>query len=98
VAAMQAASRAKERELRAEARRTRQLNRRKKRTIINDDGEEEEVEEDAPDDDEDDDEDAPEEDVEEEAQPDTVKLALRSGPYAMCRKARLGKREDMSGF
>jgi len=78
VAAMQAASRAKERELRAEARRTRQLNRRNERTIIKDDGE--------------DDEDIPEEDVDEEVQPDAVKLAVRSGRYAMCRKARLGKR------
>ncbi|KAJ1520204.1 hypothetical protein ONE63_004415 [Megalurothrips usitatus] len=93
VPAMQAAMRAKERQerqQRREARRSRRERRKKKKTIVNDDGEEEEVtDEDGEDDDVDpEDEDDDEEDEDEEPQ-DQVKQAVRSGPYNMCRKARL---------
>lgn len=94
VPAMQAACKAKERlerQQRREARRNRRERRKKKKTIVNDDGEEEEVtDEDAEDEDIDpEDMDDDEEEEEEEEPQSQVKQAIRSGPYAMCRKARL---------
>ncbi|XP_026284387.1 transcription elongation factor SPT6 isoform X1 [Frankliniella occidentalis] len=90
VPAMQIACKTKEkleRQQRKEAQRNRRERRKKKKTIVNDDGEEEEVtDEDVEDDDDLEDE---EDDVEEDEPQDQVKQAVRSGPYSMCRKARL---------
>lgn len=87
VPAMQEAFKAKEKLERQQRARRNRRERRKKKTIINDDGEEEEVTDEDADDDDIDPEDEDEE--EEEAPQEQVKQAVRSGPYSMCRKARL---------
>ncbi|XP_052133580.1 transcription elongation factor SPT6 [Frankliniella occidentalis] len=90
VPAMQAACKAiekLERQQRKEAQRNRRERRKKKKTIVNDDGEEEEVTDDDVEDD--DDLDDEEDDMEEDEPQEQVKQAVRSGPYSMCRKARL---------
>lgn len=73
---MQAAWRTKEKEKAAEDRR----NRRRKTPVDGEEGEEGEQPEEEPDDQE----------AEEEPETETVKQAVRSGPFSMCRKAGLG--------